>query len=171
MTHTKQSEVPVSRSTGVNVKSTQVSECSFSGLADDPEFDALVAEYATESKIKGMPPINWAREMYEGMESMGMVHCLALRDTEDKLIGFAILLCTIYPHYSKLAVTAESLFVTRDYRQGGSGMKLIKAIEDHGKKIGAVGILLSAPHGGSLEAVAPRIGYQHTNSVFFKAVP
>tara|TARA_R110000796_G_scaffold6495_7_gene23000 strand:+ start:602 stop:1048 length:447 start_codon:yes stop_codon:yes gene_type:complete len=148
-----------------------VSECSFGGLADDPEFDGLVAEYALESKIKGMPPINWAREMYESMEGAGIVHCLALRDTEEKLVGFAILLCTVYPHYSKLAVTAESLFVTRKYRQGGSGMKLIKQIEAHGKNIGAVGILLSAPHGGSLESVAPRIGYQQTNSVFFKAVP
>lgn len=171
MTHTETSKVSVSEDGRDTLTSTAVSECSFGGLADDPEFDGLVAEYAQESKIKGMPPINWARETYEGMESMGMVHCLALRDTEEKLIGFAILLCTVYPHYSKLAVTAESLFVTRKYRQGGSGMKLIKAIEAHARKIGAVGVLLSAPHGGSLEAVAPRIGYEQTNSVFFRPMP
>lgn len=168
MTHTEISEVPVTEDGSDTLRSTLVYPCPFGSMVDDPAFDGLVAEYAEECKMRGMPEPDWAREVYEGMEHMGIVHCLVLRDTEYKMVGFSVLLCTVVPHYNKLVVTTESLFVTREYRKGGGGMKLIKAIEGHAQQIGAVGLLLSAPEGGSLAAVAPKIGYTHASNVFFK---
>lgn len=170
MTHTETSEVSVSETQRDTLRSTQVYPCLFDSMVDDPAFDGLVAEYAEECKIRGMPEPEWAREMYKGMEQMGIVQCLVLRDTEYNMVGFSVLLGTVVPHYSKLVVTTESLFVTREYRKGGGGMKLIKAIEGHAKNIGAVGLLLSAPEGGSLAAVAPKIGYTHASNVFFKGL-
>lgn len=168
MTHTETSEVSVSEDGHDTFTSTMVYPCQVDGIVNDPAFDGLVAEYAEECKIRGMPEPEWAREMYAGMEQMGIVQCLVLRNTEYKMVGFSVLLCTVVPHYSKLVVTTESLFVTSEYRKGGGGMKLIKAIEGHAKNIGAVGVLLSAPEGGSLAAVAPKIGYTHASNVFFK---
>ena len=168
MTHTETSEVSVSEDGRDTLTSTVVYPCQLDSMIDDPAFDGLVAEYAEECKMRGMPEPEWAREVYAGMEQMGIVQCLVLRDTEYKMVGFSVLFCTVVPHYSKLVVTTESLFVTREYRKGGGGMKLLKAIEGHAKNIGAVGLLLSAPEGGSLAAVAPKIGYTHASNVFFK---
>ena len=170
MTHTKASEVSVSESGRDTLTSTVVYPALVDNVIADPDFDNLVAEYGEECKMMGMPEPEWAVEMYRGMEQMGIVQCLVLRNTEYKLVGFAVLFCTVVPHYSKLVVTTESLFVTKEYRKGGGGMKLIRAIEGHAKNIGAVGLLLSAPEGGSLAQVAPKIGYTHASNVFFKGL-
>lgn len=170
MTHTEASEVSVSEQSSDTVSSTMVYPCMLGSMIDDPAFNGLVAEYAEECKMRGMPEPEWAREMYEGMEQMGIVQGLVLRDLEFRMVGFSVLFCTVVPHYSKLVVTTESLFVTKEHRKGGGGMKLIRAIEGHAKNIGAVGLLLSAPEGGSLAQVAPKIGYTHASNVFLRGL-
>ena len=148
---------------------TNVSFASADELLRHPGFLPMVEEYAQESATRGMPKPNFAKEMYIGMESMGILKCIQAVDGE-KLIGFMVLIATVIPHYSRVAVTTESLFVIEEYRKTGAGLRMIRLAETFGRSIGAAGIFLSAPEGGKLAAVAPRIGYQHASNVFFKGL-
>lgn len=148
---------------------TNVSFATANDLLCHENFLPMVEEYAQESATKDMPKPNFAKEMYIGMESMGILKCIQAVDGE-KLIGFMVLIATVIPHYSKVAVTTESLFVAKQYRKTGAGLRMIRMAEDFGRSIGAAGIFLSAPEGGKLADVAPRIGYEHASNVFFKGL-
>lgn len=148
---------------------SEVRRVSLATLIDDPRFQTLVDEYTVESSIKDMPPINWQREMYQQFEKVGIFHVLAAYQGEE-LIGFMTMIVTVLPHYGALTATTESVFVAEAHRAGGAGLKLIREGEAWAKELGAVGLLLSAPAGGKLESLAPRIGYKQTNVVFFKGL-
>lgn len=140
-----------------------------SELIGNPQFDLLVSQYDDECSMKEMPPINWHKDMYVAMETAGVLHSFAAYD-EEKIIGFAVVLATVVPHYSALVATMESIFVGAEHRSTGAGLKLIRMVEGFAKEIGAVGLFLSAPHGSDLAKVTPRIGYTKTNEIFFKGL-
>lgn len=127
----------------------------------------LLAEYARESGMPGMPEPKACMEAYLNIEASGMLHVLcACVGTE--LVGFLVLLINNLPHYGATVAVNESFFVAKQYRCTGAGVKLRKAAESLAVEQGAVGILASAPAGGSLAVVLPRSGYLHTGEVFFK---
>lgn len=133
----------------------------------EPNIAELWELYAEESKIKGLPPHNPQRQMYEAMENMGILHIWGAYD-DGKLVGFVVLLVNIVPHYSVAMSTLESFFVHRYYRKGGTGSKLLQAAEAKAKELGAFCMLVSAPTGGRLEKAMPMFGYRHTNTTFMK---
>jgi GNAT superfamily N-acetyltransferase len=148
----------------------KVTLVSMSELINDPMFDDLVEEYRIESSIEGMGHANWNKEIYAQLDKVGIMHLFAAHGSAGNLVGFMVVLLTVVPHYGALTATTESLFVGSRYRDGGAGLLLIKEAERFAKDRGAIGLLLSAPHGGTLSKVAPRLGYRQTNDVFFKGL-
>lgn len=129
----------------------------------------LFAEYAVESSIAGLGQINVQMDTYRRMEHLNALHTFAAH-RGNEMVGFLSFLVSVLPHYGALTATCESFFVAKSARAGGTGLRLLKAAENHAKALGAVGLLVSAPAGGSLAQVLPRTGYQHTNQVFFKGL-
>ena len=86
----------------------------------------------------------------------------------DVLIGFVVLLTPVLPHYGTAIAVAESLFVGSAHRKTGAGTLLIRQAEKRAKEMRSPGILFSAPSGGRLAVLLPRIGYRETNRVFLK---
>lgn len=146
-----------------------IKKVTFAELQGNENFNTLIDEYAEEAKIVGLPPINIKVDLYQHYENMGAMYIIGAF-FKDKLIGFAALLSPVLPHFSKLVTVGESLFVAKEYRKTGAGLKLIRASEDYAEKRGSPGLLLSAPTGGSLAELLPHAGYVETNRVFFKKV-
>lgn len=144
----------------------KIKECPVSTILSS-NTAGLLAEYAAESSINGMPPINTDSKTYMAMERSGCLQAIGAFKG-DKLVGVIVLLTSVLPHYSALTTVTESFFVAKKYRKGGTGLKLLKAAEEYARDRGAVGMLVSAPAGGSLEKVIPRMGYSHSNTIFFK---
>lgn len=129
----------------------------------------LLAEYAVESAIPGLGEINVQFELYRKMEEVGALHTLgAFRG--NTMVGFISFLVSVLPHYGAFTATSESFFVAQSERAGGTGLRLLQAAEDKARELGAVGLLVSSPAGGRLAKVLPRIGFAHTNEVFFKGL-
>lgn len=104
------------------------------------------------------------------MDEAGIATVL-LAFNDDILIGFAIVLVVVLPHYSVPVATMESLFVGAAYRNTGAGLKLLHATEEAVRAKGAVGLLVSAPKGGQLAEVLTRMrSYRETNRVFFRGL-
>lgn len=149
---------------------TTIRRIVFDDARCDPEFQKLVDEYAEESSIAGMPEKNVDDAAYRSMEQLGMLHAFAAYD-DEKLVGFISVLVAPIPHYSAKIGSTESFFVAKEYRKTGLGLRLLRIAEKAAKESGAVGFFVSAPYGGRLADVMPRIaGYSETNRVFFRSL-
>lgn len=148
----------------MNVQASSIAE-----LARDPNLAALLAEYAAESAIPGLPPPAAKIDSYRELEARGLLHVLAAMH-EGCLIGFLTLLAPVLPHYGIAVAVSESFFVARAHRSTGAGLKLLRAAEDMARRLGSPGLLVSAPYEGDLFKVLPRVGYAEANRIFFKKV-
>lgn len=142
----------------------------FAELESAANFAEQTAEYAAESAIEGLPPPAAHFQTYRMMEAAGAMHVLGAYRGAD-LIGFIILLVSMNPHYGLPLAVTESFFVAHIDRKSGAGLKLLRAAEDLAAKLGAQGLLVSAPAGGRLADVMPGAGYRETNRVFFRSLP
>lgn len=144
---------------------TTIKKVSFDEISAYPEFAQLTQEYADESKIEEMPDYRLDHEAYRNMERIGMYHCFGAFEG-DKLIGLVTVLVTSVPHYSVKIASTESIFVDAKHRKGGTGLKLLKVAEDCARDHGAINLFISAPMGGRLVQVMPRIGYRECQRIF-----
>ena len=135
----------------------------------DVEFPALMAEYAAESAIEGMPTPNAKMELYLHMENLGLIHGFSAV-VGNSLVGFISLLAPVLPHYGATVAVCESFFVTKRHRKSGAGLRLLRAAETMAAEMGSPGLLLSAPVAGKLAELLPRCGYTEASRTFFKKV-
>lgn len=130
-------------------------------------FAELAAAYAVESQISGLPAATTDMAGYRKLEEAGLLHVFAAT-LDGELIGFLSVLIAAHPRYGVPLASSESLFVAREHRSTGAGLKLLAAAEAKARELGTPGLLVSAPLGGSLADVLPRRGYAETNRVFWK---
>lgn len=137
---------------------------------ENHEACSLLAEYAEECRLAGLPEPEPHRAIYEQLEDAGVFTLIGYR-YEGQLIGFIGLLVSMNPHYSQLIGAAESLFVAERYRKTGAGLALLREAEREARGKGAVALLLSAPYGGKLaEVMYRKPEYQPTNEVFMRVL-
>jgi len=146
-----------------------IRKCTISELENASNIHELLEEYAVESSIKGLPHPFAKVDTYKHLESIGAIDVTAAF-FEYLLIGYIIVLAPVLPHYSVKVAVGESFFVAKEYRKTGAGLKLLREAERYASDAGALGILISTPFGGDLAEVLPRVGYDETNRVFFKAI-
>lgn len=146
-----------------------IRKCSAAEIRGNPGFPALAAEYKAEAAIAGLPDPDEKAASYDALEKSGFFHLYGAF-LDGKVIGLVAVLAPVVPHYGAVVATAESFFVVGAHRKTGAGLKLLKAAEAQAKEAGSPGLLISAPYGGRLAQVMPRLGYRETNRVFFKEV-
>lgn len=144
-----------------------IRRCAVAEVLAQPNFEALVAEYAAESSLDGLPAPQPQWSTYEALERSGMAYPLAAF-VDDVLVGFLVLVVSVNPHYGIPLGVTESFFVSPDARGTGAGDGLRSAAEHQAREVGAVALLVSAPFGGRLERVLPRHGYEQTNTVWMR---
>jgi GNAT superfamily N-acetyltransferase len=129
----------------------------------------LIEEYAAECSIPAIGNINTQPRIYDAMEKSGVLKGFKAIDAAGNDIGFAIVLTPILPHYGQKVATLESIFITAASRRSGAGLDLMRAVERYAQEVGCVGILYSAPVGGTLERLLEASKeYQRTNAVFYR---
>jgi GNAT superfamily N-acetyltransferase len=139
-------------------------------VADLLESKELIAEYAAECSIPAIGHINPSPEIYETLERARMFKCFGVFDGE-RLVGFATILTTVFPHYGSKIATVESLFVASASRKGVAGTELLEVLESYAKDVGCVAILYSTPSGGRLEKLlSGKKNCSRTNAVFCRSL-
>ena len=134
----------------------QIMDTTFDTVSGQPTFDALLSEYADECRLKDLQEPACQRDVYRAMEKAGIM-CTMAAFNDKALIGFSTILISVLPHYGVLMATTES-----------AGLQLIHRAENLAIDRGAAGLLVTAPVGGTLSKVLPRLGYTDTNTVFFR---
>lgn len=147
-----------------------IQHATVAAVFNSPDFDALCAEYAEEA-LRNPALANTVpdREMYDRLDAAGMLAVLVAVSDDNAMVGFAsVLMAPCMHHAGKLVATVETLFLAKAHRKGGAGLALLREAEALAKHVGAAGLYASAPVGGSLERILPRIGYTHVNTIFWK---
>lgn len=146
---------------------TRIRQCRAREIFEDPCGPELIAEYAREcaNALIGKPAPRL--DIYENLEASGMGQCFAAYEEEQghKLVGFAMVVVAVVPHYSLSVATLESIFTSRDTNCGG---QLLDAIESYAANLGAEAVIYTAPLGSRMAKLMFLCGdlYQHTNHVF-----
>lgn len=141
--------------------------CTVDEICCAPNRVALMEEYAQESRTDELPPIDVQWEHYKAMENIGIFMPIGAFIGEE-MIGFVCVICNILPHFGALFAVTESFFVASAHRKSGAGLRLLRAAEQKAREMGSPCLMVSAPRGGVLEQIMPRMGYRHSNSVFVR---
>ena len=151
------------------MKLIDIRTISFADIWAASNIDALLAEYAEESSLSGLPTPVPLRDLYELLEQSGS--CVLLGAYKgDELVGFLAMVVSMNPHYSQVLAVTESYFVASEHRKTGAGLRLLTAAESLAKAKGAIGILVSAPVQSRLAQVMPGVGYRETTRAFFRSL-
>jgi GNAT superfamily N-acetyltransferase len=151
--------------------STTIRKISYASILGAPNAQALIDEYDAECSIPMIGKISPKAATYSALEQAGMLHCFGAYAGDGTLVGFASLLITELPHYSRRVATVESLFVTPGSRPDGAGKRLMRAIEEHAHMFGCEHILYSAPVESSLAMMLlASKPYKCTNVVFCRSL-
>lgn len=149
---------------------SRVEKSTVANIESAANFADLLAEYANECAILGLPHPSGRIELYKLLEKSGSVTMQPFAAYEDALlIGFAVLLTPTNFHYGACLAVTESIFVGKAYRKTGAGIKLIRMVERKAEEATSPGVFISAPAEGDLVEILPRMGYELTNFVFFKS--
>jgi len=148
--------------------SLDIRQITIDDLRFAPGVDALLREYSQECGIAGLPKPKAEWLTYARFEYYGVLHVVGAY-LDGSLVGFCHVLVSLNPHYSALLAVTESLFVAAAHRGTGAGLALLREAGSIARQRGAVGLLVSAPTGGSLAAVLERSkGFRETNRAFLQ---
>lgn len=137
-------------------------------LLFDPDAAPLFREYAAECSIPELGAISPQRDIYEAMEKNGVAHFFGAYDGVH-LVGFAVMLIYILPHYGSKVATTESLFLAKLSRGWGNGVSLMKYLENYARERDCKAFLYTAPRGGRLARLLSLFKeYRRTNDVFLR---
>lgn len=151
----------------------KIKEYTVQQMYEDPDFHDLVAEYSAECAIDGMPSPEYRMQSYLQLELAGALKAFAAFDAPNwmapsQMVGFAVTVSPVIPHYGFTVTVLESMFVGRAWRKSRTWKMLLNAVEDHAKLKGSPGLLANAPHEGDFATVLPRIGYKPVSGAFFR---
>ncbi len=144
----------------------EIQKVQMDAVVDAPEFPALIEAYDSECAIDGLPSPRAKLEGYRWLELTGALHVFSAMH-EGELVGFITVAAPPSLHFSVPLAVTESFYVTPAYR-GLPGLRLLSAAEKQARACGSPGLLVSAPLGGRLCELLPKVGYRPTSMVFFK---
>lgn len=147
--------------------SINVVRCEVDDLINSEGLDKVLAAYADECAYADLPKPSPHFDTYRLLEASGNMQAIGAWDDET-LVGFAIVVCYISPHYGRVLAVTESMFMLEPHRSG----RLVKAVEKVAQDRGAVGLLISAPAEGDLDQALtqPRHGYRKVAHAYLKEV-
>jgi hypothetical protein len=144
-----------------------VHRCGIAEIIENANLAELRREFAAEVATCVQPSEINRLYGYQTMERDGTVQAIgAFQD--GMVIGFITVLTPGTPRLGTPVAAADGLFVGRQYRDTGAGLKLLKAAENYAAEIGSPVLLCGSLRDGPLSKILPRLGYVETNVVYSK---
>lgn len=145
---------------------SEIRKCTVGELFSDTRCAELIDEYAAECGIALVGKPAPRRDIYENLEASGLGQCFAAYE-QGELVGFAMLVTSVVPHYGLACATPESIFVKRGSH---SGTALMRALEEYAMERGCRAIFYTAPANSRMARLLFLCAdeYRNTNHVFAK---
>jgi GNAT superfamily N-acetyltransferase len=144
-----------------------IKSISVASLFSEESDNNLFNLYEAESIVLEAPISNPSIEAYMALEEQDKLTVIGLY-SNDKLIGFCMLIYVFLTHSSSMAAIVDAFFVHPKHRNFGAGKRLISHAEKIAIDKGAVIITMTSPAGSRLSKVAHSFGYKNTNLIHTK---
>ncbi len=130
--------------------------------------DLWIEHYDEIAVQKDKMPMRPHVEAYEAMDKAGMLQILTVRD-KDKLVGYLITFIKAHLHYADVLCGFEdSYFLSKHYRKGMTGIKLIKEAIGHMELAGVQKVFFMTKSFKNLGLIFEHLGFKHSDSVYAK---
>lgn len=134
---------------------------------------SLVQEHRDElATYKAVMELNPDREHYKELEDEGRLLTLVLKDDDDKIVGYSVLVFSRSLHYKDLGIAANDvIYVRKDLRNTGCGLKLLGETEIAARDFFAgqpFMMMFHAKEDTALVDLMPKLGYKVQDIIFSK---
>lgn len=130
----------------------------------------LLAEYAQESAINGMPVPMPDWNLYQSLEDTGGLLIFgAYSDTQ--LVGFMGANLAYAAQYSATLANTMAFFVAASHRKFGTGKRLADRMTEEAFQRGASAVAIGAPSESRLAKAAEVLGFKETNRLYLRIKP
>jgi GNAT superfamily N-acetyltransferase len=131
---------------------------------------ALIDEDWQETESHLVPEgITLNRKMFAALEAAGVMHSLLVFD-DDKIVGHCVLVVSPHIHYALTSATVTTFFVSKPYRKGRLGIKLLDRAEEIARREGARFLSCAAKPDTALGAVLLRRGFRVEDITHIKEI-
>ena len=130
------------------------------------KLDTLHQEHWVErSEVTDSVGLETNMKLFEILEAAGSLHIVTAKDGE-KRIGYFVSVISPHPYCTKIIMgETNAIFLTKEYRKGFTGYKLIKkGIEFLRKRADMISI--SLPPEEKFISIATKLGLKLTNYIF-----
>ncbi len=133
------------------------------------ESPAILQDHYEElTRNKDVAKLAPAWNEYEANEKKGRLFALSCWD-EGIMVGYSVFIMGAHLHYRDMdAAFNDVLYLSRDYRGGMTGIRLIRECESYLRGVGIKKIFWHIKKGTILEGILPRLGYEHEETVVAK---
>ena len=128
-------------------------------------FEEHYEEIARNKQVMKLKP---DETTYYQMEKSNRIFILSARQ-DDVLIGYSVNFVTNHLHYADLKLAQNDLlFISKDFRGGRLGLKLIRETENHATTLGCKLMLWHCKENTTLSAIMPRLKYGVQDIIYSK---
>jgi len=117
---------------------------------------------------KAKVPLNPDVDTFRALEDAGLLLIVTARDGE-KMVGYHVSIVRPHLHYKhSLSAYADMYFIHPDYRQGMTGVRLFKYLEEQLRKKGVERVFQSTKLHKDVGKLFERLGYKETERLYVK---
>lgn len=149
-----------------------IRECAVDEIFDSTDFTVLSDLYRAEcQRNNDLPSDAPDRETYMALDRAGLLIVIGAY-VGATLHGFAAAIKSPALHHGSAPTAMIDTIYMRPATAGlsCSGYRLIAQVEITAReRWGVPGVYISAPVGGRLERILPRLGYTATNTIFYRS--
>lgn len=141
---------------------TQIKPSSMDELR---RYEHLFRAHSQEAEPDLAPFYAFDWDTYRVCEEGGHLIVLAAWHGAD-LIGYVFAGVVRSPHYDRVFCQHDALYVVREWRARGVGVRLIRALADEAQRRGCHRIIMAAKPGSALHRLLPRLGFGTEETIF-----
>lgn len=117
---------------------------------------------------KAKVPLNPDVDTFRLLEDVGLLLIVTARDGE-KMVGYHVSIVRPHLHYKhSLSAYADMYFIHPDYRQGMTGVRLFKYLEEQLREKGVERVFQSTKLHKDVGKLFERLGYKETERLYVK---
>lgn len=140
---------------------------SYAEILQAPNAQELINGYAAECSLPEIGECCPQSDTYQMLEESGVLQAFGVYSAFGWMIGFAVVLVSILPHYSKRVASLESIYVDPEHRDHSVGKSLMLTVEQFADDMDCEAVLYSAPVGTRFDRYLSLCSdYRHSNNVY-----
>ena len=128
------------------------------------DMEALLPLY--ESELPLVYPIKPDWDQYRALYDAGVLFCLTARDGENLVGYFVIIVSPNLSSRGEKMMFGATLFVRKEYRGKGPGIRLIRMAEKKAKDYNVQSVMISSPARQPIGGLLEKMGYRAEETLY-----